>query len=99
MAAQRHSVVKPHPDIGVFSVSIAAISCPDRSASRVKPGSVVQNAPKSPSQGEGEARAQTVWHVSCWVEQFIEHDTLALALLVVVAAPVGAVPGTKQLAL
>jgi hypothetical protein len=32
------------------------------------------------------------------VEQLIRHDALALALLVVVAAPVGAVPGTTQAA-
>ena len=34
--------------------------------------------------------------MSCWVEQLIWHDALAVALLVVVAALVGAVPGTTQ---
>jgi hypothetical protein len=41
-------------------------------------------------------RAQSVWQASCWLVQLLKHDTLALALLVVVAAPVGAVPGTTQ---
>jgi len=37
-----------------------------------------------------------VWQASCSVEQFSKQEELALALLVVVAAPVGAVPGTTQ---
>jgi hypothetical protein len=42
-------------------------------------------------------RAQVVWHAICTVEQASWHEVLTLALLVVVAAPVGAVPGTRQL--
>jgi hypothetical protein len=34
--------------------------------------------------------------LSCWLEQVLKHDWLAVALLVVVAAPVGGVPGTTQ---
>ena len=34
--------------------------------------------------------------MSCWVEQLIWHEALEVALLVVVAALVGAVPGTTQ---
>jgi hypothetical protein len=34
--------------------------------------------------------------VICWVEQLIWHEALEVALLVVVAALVGAVPGTTQ---
>jgi predicted molibdopterin-dependent oxidoreductase YjgC len=41
-------------------------------------------------------RAQSVWQASSWLEQLLTHDWLAVALLVVVAAPVGAVPGTTQ---
>jgi type III secretory pathway component EscS len=41
-------------------------------------------------------RAQFVWQASSWLVQLLRHDTLAVALLVVVAAPVGAVPGTTQ---
>jgi hypothetical protein len=37
-----------------------------------------------------------VWHASSSVEQLSRHDELALELLVAVAAPVGAVPGTVQ---
>jgi hypothetical protein len=37
-----------------------------------------------------------VWQASCWVEQLIKQDTLALALLVVVAPLVDGVPGTTQ---
>jgi hypothetical protein len=43
-------------------------------------------------------RAQVVWHVICCVEQLSWHDALEFALLVVVAAPVGAVPGTTHAA-
>jgi len=45
---------------------------------------------------DGEIRAQLVWQASCWVEQLIKQDTLALALLVVVAPLVDGVPGTTQ---
>lgn len=41
-------------------------------------------------------RAQLVWQASCWVEQLIKQDGLALALLVVVAPLVDAVPGTTH---
>ena len=34
--------------------------------------------------------------MSCWVEQVIKHDVLAVALLPVVAAPLGGEPGTTQ---
>jgi hypothetical protein len=37
-----------------------------------------------------------VWHASCWLVQLLKHVTLAVALLVVVAALLGAVPGTTQ---
>lgn len=37
-----------------------------------------------------------VWQASWVLEQLLRHDTLAVALLVVVAAPVGAVPGTTH---
>ena len=46
--------------------------------------------------GEGDVLAQVVWQLICWVEQLIWHDALEVALLVVVAALVGAVPGTTQ---
>ncbi len=46
--------------------------------------------------GDGELRAQLVWQAICWLAQLIEHDVLALALLVVVAAPVGGTPGTTH---
>jgi hypothetical protein len=36
------------------------------------------------------------WHDICWLPQLIRQELLALALLVVVAAPVGAEPGTMQ---
>jgi len=36
--------------------------------------------------------------LSCWVEQLIRHEVLAVALLPVVAAPVGAEPGTTHAA-
>ena len=39
---------------------------------------------------------RSVWQVSCWLEQLIRHDALEVALLVVVAASVDAVPGTTQ---
>lgn len=48
--------------------------------------------------GEGDALAQVVWQLICWVEQLIWQDELAVALLVVVAALDGAVPGTTQAA-
>jgi hypothetical protein len=44
--------------------------------------------------GEGDVRAHAVWQLSCAVVQLIRHAVLAVALLVVVAAPVGGVPGT-----
>ena len=37
-----------------------------------------------------------VWQASSTFVQLLRHDALALALLVVVAAPVGGVPGTTQ---
>jgi hypothetical protein len=37
-----------------------------------------------------------VWHAICCVVQFSWQLVLTLALLVVVAAPVGAVPGTRH---
>lgn len=45
---------------------------------------------------EGDACAQVVWHIIIWVVQLSKHDELAVALLVVVAAPVGGVPGTRH---
>jgi hypothetical protein len=45
---------------------------------------------------EGDCRAQLVWHVSWAVLQFNKHIVLAVALLVVVAAAAGGVPGTTQ---
>ena len=45
---------------------------------------------------EGDCRAQLVWHVSCAVLQFNKHVVLAVALLVVVAAAEGGVPGTTH---
>jgi hypothetical protein len=39
-----------------------------------------------------------VWQLSCWVEQFIRHEVLAVALLPVVAAPLAGEPGTTQAA-
>jgi hypothetical protein len=51
-----------------------------------------------PDHGEGDVLAQVVWQLICWVGQPIWHDALAVALLVVVAALVGAEPGTIQLA-
>jgi len=41
-------------------------------------------------------RAQVVWQESSWLAQLLRHETLAVALLVVVAAPSGGVPGTTQ---
>ena len=41
-------------------------------------------------------RAQLIWQAICWFAQLIEHDVLALALLLVVAAPVGGTPGTTH---
>jgi hypothetical protein len=38
-------------------------------------------------------RAQDVWHESSVVPQLDKHDSLVLALLVEVAAPLGGVPG------
>ena len=51
-----------------------------------------------PDHREGDVLAQVVWQLICWVEQLIWHDALDVALLVVVAALVGAVPGTMQAA-
>ena len=45
---------------------------------------------------EGDCRAQLVWHVSWAVLQFNKHIVLAVALLVVVAAAEGGVPGTTH---
>jgi hypothetical protein len=47
-------------------------------------------------QGEGDVRAHAVWQFNCAVVQLIRHAVLAVALLVVVAAPVGGVPGTTH---
>jgi len=45
---------------------------------------------------DGDVRAQVVWQANCWDEQLLKHDWPAVALLVVVAAPVGGAPGTTQ---
>ena len=45
---------------------------------------------------DGDIRAQVVWQANCWDEQLLKHDWPAVALLVVVAAPVGGAPGTTQ---
>ena len=45
---------------------------------------------------EGDCRAQLVWHESWEVLQFNKHIVLAVALLVVVAAADGGVPGTTH---
>jgi hypothetical protein len=47
-------------------------------------------------QGDGEFCAQVVWHAICCVVQFNWQLVFTLALLVVVAAPIGAAPGTRQ---
>jgi hypothetical protein len=45
---------------------------------------------------DGDVRAQSIWQASCWLEQLLKQDWLAVALLVAVAAPVSGVPGTTQ---
>jgi hypothetical protein len=45
---------------------------------------------------DGDASAQLLWQDICWLPQLIRQELLALALLVLVAAPVGAEPGTIQ---